>query len=157
MYSYLSQEAKKDLTKDEFVARYQNIYGGAEVKKLKVKAIKSEGKPENNEISLPFEVSMDTAAGKVSFKENALLVEEKVDDKNKWSVSWKPSMIFEGMTDGDEVSVKTLRAERGEITDLSGSYLAQNGNASQVGIVPVKFKAKMDENKESLSKLLNIS
>ncbi|MCP1190812.1 penicillin-binding transpeptidase domain-containing protein [Priestia flexa] len=157
MYSYLSQEAKKDVTKDEFVARYQNIYGGAEVKKLKVKAIKSEGKPENNEISLPFEVSMDTAAGKVSFKENALWVEEKVDDKNKWSVSWKPSMIFEGMTDGDEVSVKTLRAERGEITDRSGSYLAQNGNASQVGIVPVKFKAKMDENKESLSKLLNIS
>lgn len=157
MYSYLSQEAKKDLAKDEFVARYQKIYNAAEVTNLKVKIIKSEEKPENSEISLPFEISMDTVAGKISFKENVLLVEEKVGDQSTWNVSWKPNMIFDEMTQGDEVSVRTLRAERGEITDRSGSYLAQNGNASQIGIVPAKFNAKLDENKESLSKLLNIS
>ncbi len=65
MYDYLSADAKKTITKENFVNRYTKIYKDLEIKNLDVQFTQSEEaeKPKDDSISLPFSVSMDTIAG----------------------------------------------------------------------------------------------
>ncbi|WP_369899850.1 penicillin-binding transpeptidase domain-containing protein [Bacillus manliponensis] len=159
MYDQLSKEAKKSIEKDAFVKKYENIYGGIEVENLKVKEVKQkEAKEAKGEAAeIPYQVSMDTVAGEVKFKETAKLVKEKDGKEEAWKVEWDPSFIFPDMKKDDKVRVKTAPAKRGEIYDRNGEGLAVNGQAQEFGIIPGELDGNAQQTKEELGKLLHMS
>ncbi|TYR82227.1 penicillin-binding transpeptidase domain-containing protein [Priestia megaterium] len=158
MYSYLSKDTKEQVTKEEFVSRYETIYNAVEATDLKVNAVDiKEIEVKDEKVSLPFKVRMNTLAGAVTFDEQASLVREAQGEKEDWYISWKPNMIFKELDQSDEVRIKTIKAERGEITDRSGNYLAQNGTASQIGVVPEVLSKGGEKAKESLSQTLGVT
>lgn len=159
MYDYLSVEAKKGISKKEFTERYKKIYDGIEVKNLKVDVLKpkEELKEKDGMLPLSFELKMDTIAGPIAFTEEMTWVKEKQQDKKDWFVEWDHSMVFPDLKEDDKVKVTILKGERGEILDRHSSFLAQNGIAAQIGIVPGKLGEQADETKQNLSQLLNIS
>lgn len=160
MYSYLSAEAKKNISEKKFVSRYKDIYSGIETRDLKVtySKPKEEPKPDKNgDVHLNFKVSMKTLAGPISFNEKATLNKEKVKDQENWYVNWTPAMIFPKLQSGDKVRVDTMPSMRGEIVDRNQKGLAMNGVAAQIGVVPGKLGTNPDPIKSKLASLLGIS
>ncbi|WP_165820770.1 penicillin-binding transpeptidase domain-containing protein [Pueribacillus theae] len=157
MYDQLSADSKKNITKDEFVERYETIYEGIQADKLKLEAkFPEDGVKENKEggTEVEFSLHMQTIADEVNFTENLSLVKEKTEDGNKWAVHWDPSLIFPSMEEGDKVRIETHRAERGEIVDRSGKGLAVNGKVLNIGIVPERLPEDAKTSYEQLADLI---
>ncbi len=159
MYGRLATESKKSITKDDFVERYENIYAGIEVHSLKIQTNPPEDlePDENGEVRIPFELSMETLAGPITFSHEGILVQEEREEGTDWFVKWDERMIFPQMEPGDKVRAKTVKAERGEITDRHGSGLAVNGTAVAIGIVPGQLGDDSAEAKSQLADELGIS
>ncbi|WP_078412801.1 penicillin-binding transpeptidase domain-containing protein [Priestia abyssalis] len=159
MYEYLSAQAKKDISKKEFTERYKKIYEGIEVKNLKVDVLKlkEDLKEKDGMLPLSFDLKMETMAGPVDFTQEVTWVKEKQQDKKNWFIEWNHGMVFPDLKEDDKVKVSILKGVRGEILDRRGNFLAQNGTAAQIGIVPGKLGEKAADTKQKLSKLLNIS
>ncbi|MBJ8029616.1 penicillin-binding transpeptidase domain-containing protein [Bacillus cereus group sp. N21] len=156
MYDQLSEDAKKSISKKDFTEKYEKIYAGIEVKNLKIETGKvKEDKEDKGPI--PFNVSMDTVGGKISFSHEAKLVKEKDGDKESWKIDWTPDFIFPGMTKDSKVRMQTFQAKRGEIYDRNGKGLATNGRANEIGIIPGKLGEAAPQTKETIGKLLNMS
>lgn len=153
MYNLISEESKNTITKEDFVKRNKNIYEGIETENLNF-AISTVEKAGKNSIKITYKNSMDTMSGHVEFANTANL--EKNDNK-EYALKWSSNLIFPKLNSEDKVRVKTLDAKRGSILDRNGEYLATNGVASQIGLVP----GKMSENKETdiqkIAELLNMT
>lgn len=158
MYDLISETSKAALSKDEFVARYRNIYEGIDMSNLTVAAI-----PEDEEAkdgasdsqTIPYRLKMDTAAGPVAVQGAMQLVRSK-ETKRQWKIEWKPSLLFPSMDEGDKVNVRTLKAERGDLYDRFGRELAMNGSIEEVGIVPGKLGPAGDETIAKLAERLAV-
>ncbi|MGC4377197.1 penicillin-binding transpeptidase domain-containing protein [Fictibacillus sp. Mic-4] len=160
MYTLLSSESKKTISKDDFIERYKGIYGGIEAKNVTIKPLIPKKGPEpdkNNAVSYPYEVKMDTLAGPVHYKQNVKLVKSGKGEKENWYIQWDESQIFPPMKKGDKVRAETYEAKRGEIFDRNGKGLAINGTVYQVGIVPQWMKGKDKEAKQKMAKILEVS
>ncbi|USK84961.1 penicillin-binding transpeptidase domain-containing protein [Peribacillus asahii] len=159
MYDYLSADAKKEMSEEQFSERYEKIYKGIEMEDLKVEYKLPEELPKHKDeekVEVTYSVSMETVAGPVEFKNEAILVKEGKDEKENWYIQWGPNYIFPELEEGEKVSVETYPAVRGEIVDRYEHGLAINGTVAQVGIVP----EKMGEESAAISqvaKLLNMS
>ena len=140
MYGYLSETAKKSVTKDEFVKRYKKVYADLEINQLDVqfkdKQEKKSDKKEN--VELPFNMKMNSIAGPIQFDHKAKMVKEKTKDdgKENWFLSWDTTYIFPDLEEGDKISLIVEQAKRGEILDRNGIGLAINGKVYEIGIVP---------------------
>ena len=154
MYEQLSENAKKSISKTDFIEKYEKIYGGIKVENLKVEA--GEVKEKDKE-SIPFKVSMDTVAGNISFSHEAKLVKEQDGDKEAWKVDWTPEFIFPDMTKDSKIRMQTFWPKRGELYDRNGLGLATNGKASEIGIIPGKLGDAAPQTKETVAKLLHMS
>lgn len=152
MYDYLSEHAKKTISKKEFTEKYQKIYEGIGVKNLK---IKTKGENTKDKELFLFEVNMDTDGGTVSFIHEAKLVKDK--DKESWKIDWTPDFIFPGMKKDYKVRMQTEQGKRGEIYDRNGKGLATNGKATEVGIIPEKLGETAAQTKEIVAQLLDMS
>lgn len=141
MYEHLSQSSRKQITKEEFVKRYEKIYEGIEAENLMVRARfeTSSEEPKEETSTLKYFVKMDTSAGPIEFTHHATLIKEKSETDQKWFVDWEPSLIFPQLEQGDTVGVQTLKAIRGEIRDRNGSGMAINASANVVGVIPEKL------------------
>ncbi len=146
MYDFLSTEARKNVTKEEFIERYEKIYRDLEIDNLKV-TVGQETESEDEEV-VPFSVKMDTVAGKIAFDHQATLVKEKRDDEDNWFVAWDTTFIFPDLEEGDTIGLPTTEATRGKIVDVNGTELAVTGEVIQVGVVP----EKMGENQSAVIK-----
>lgn len=62
MYSILSKESKENISKEEFIDRYEGIYSGIDAKNLKIEK-KNEDEEEEE---IKFKLRMDTLAGEIS-------------------------------------------------------------------------------------------
>ena len=131
MYKMLDAEASGVADQEAYIRRNSAIYEGIEVKDLKVEILEYDKKRE----AVRYETSMDTAAGEISFENEALF---RKGEKG-YGLIWEDGLIFPGLGPEDRVKVATLRAERGEILDRNGRVLAGVGTASSVGIVPGKM------------------
>ncbi|MEH7413765.1 penicillin-binding transpeptidase domain-containing protein [Neobacillus drentensis] len=139
MYDYLSSDAKKKITKEQFTSRYQKLYEDLQIKNLKVDFKKpKESQSDKEQAQYSFTASMDSMAGPIKYTQQAKLQEEKRDDKKNWYVDWNTEFIFKGMKDGDTIGVNTTAPKRGEILDRNGSGLAVNGQVYEVGVVAGK-------------------
>jgi cell division protein FtsI/penicillin-binding protein 2 len=160
MYGLLSTKMKEEITEDAFVTRYQNIYKGIEADNVKLKYgdVESLKQDENKNIIVPFSVVMDTLAGNVEIPGyNMTLSEEKINDKNKWTVNWDVKLIFPNLGVEDEVRATTIYPKRGEINDKNGKALAINGDVNIIGIVPNEFNAAKDKSIPQMAEILDIS
>ena len=121
-----------------------------EVRNLKVDSVKLENHESKN-VTVSYNTSFETIAGKVSFRNKAIFT----DTEDGYKMLWDDSLIFPELEETDKIQVSTMQAERGEITDRNGKVLAGKGIASSVGIVPGKLKDR-DDSFKKLAKLLNI-
>jgi penicillin-binding protein len=149
MYDYLSPDAKKSISKTDFVNRYKKIYSDLDVSHLKV----DYQKPGKDASALPFSVKMNTVAGPIQFAEKAQMVQE---NKN-WYVDWDTTFIFPDLKKGDKIGLSTTEPVRGQIFDRNGNGMAVNGQAYEVGVVPGKMGAQKDLVIQQLSSLLQMT
>ncbi|APH05654.1 penicillin-binding transpeptidase domain-containing protein [Bacillus weihaiensis] len=159
MYSMLSLSTKSEVTEEEFVSKYKNIYEGISARELEVTFIQpdEDGKEKDEEQTYSFTLSMNTIAGNISFDEKVRVVKEKQADEEEWFMEWSPSMIFPQLEAGQEVKVSTIPAVRGQIFDQNEKGLAVNGVAYEIGIMPGDLPENQDETLEEISTLLDIS
>ena len=139
MYAMIDAEASGNISKEDFINRNSAIYEGIEIQNMTVQVTnynKTQG-------IVSYQTSFDTAAGEISFENDALFVR----GKNGYELVWEDSLIFPELTSEDKVRVTVKEAERGEIQDRDGRVLAGKGVASSVGIVPGKL-----ENRDSAVK-----
>lgn len=158
MYTLLSTEAKEKISQKEFTERYSKIYGDLDIANLKVQFNPPEETDTNEEyISLPFKVEMDSLGGGISFEQEAILTKEERDDESNWYVNWDTTFIFPQLQAEDKIGIKTDPAKRGNILDRSGGTLATTGTVYEIGIVPEKMAGQETSVIEQVSELLGIS
>ncbi|MCV9886488.1 penicillin-binding transpeptidase domain-containing protein [Metabacillus halosaccharovorans] len=159
MYDKLSSNAKEEITKEDFVSRYEGIYEGVSVNELKVEFDKPEEEKIDDkatEVSYPFSLSMETVAGQISFEQDVQIVQEETEDGEDWFISWSPTMIFPQLEGNEEVRVSSASPERGQIFDEKNKGLAVNGLAYEIGIVPGNLPENRDETIEKIAKILSM-
>ena len=151
MYNLISENAKSQITQEDFITRNKNIYEGIDAYDIKITV--SETTKEDGIYKVAYSQSMSTSAGTISFTNTAKFVKE---DK-QYKLNWSSSMIFPELRDTDKVRVSTISAIRGEILDRNGNGLAINGTISTVGIVPGKLGENKEENISKISELTGVS
>ena len=148
MYAMLHIEESGDVSQEDFVTRNSAIYEGIEIQNLAVRIIAYD----KEKMTVIYQTSFDTAAGTISFENEALFLK----DEEGYKLVWDDSMIFPNLTSSDKVRVSTTQAERGEILDRNGRVLAGKGAASSVGIVPGKLENR-EEAIAQIAELLEIA
>ncbi|MED1779918.1 penicillin-binding protein 3 [Bacillus subtilis] len=159
MYQSLTKDVKKEISKKDFVNRYKAIYEQAGVKNLKVTAGEVDKDDQDNKTMkhIPYKVSMNTNAGKVSFKNTAVLKLEKTDDEESWNIDWDPSFIFKQLADDKTVQIMSIESKRGQIYDKNGKGLAVNTDVPEIGIVPGELGDKKEKVIKELAKKLDLT
>jgi penicillin-binding protein len=160
MYEMISSDAKDMFPIEEATERQEHIYNDLNVSNLKVTAedVSDETineSQESGEIAIPFSVSMDTLAGKISFDYEAKLIREELEEETQWFVDWNPGFIFPELKDGGQVSIQSVEPTRGEILDRNQMPLAMNDIVYEIGIIPENFNA--EQNTSEVSQLLGVS
>ena len=150
MYKMISKESKSKISEEEFVNRNKNIYSGIDAANVKIEIIDSE-KVSNNSKKVNYKMTMNTSGGEISFENSMQILKEN----KEYKIKWLSNVIFPNLNDSDKVKVSSVKAVRGEILDRNGTKLAENGNASSIGIVPGKLGENREENIEKLAELLN--
>ena len=161
MYDMSSLSTQQKIKKEDFVQRYETIYGdrGIEVSKIEIQfqPPKEEVKPnDKGEVIFPYSLKMETLAGPYEFSNQAKLIKEKHGDQESWYVVWDPSMIIKDLKEGDKVGAKTIPAGRGQILDQNGVGLAINDIGISIGIVPEKLVGHEDT-KGKLAELTGVT
>lgn len=147
MYAMLSAESSENISQENFIRRNSAIYEGMEVQNLLVEITAYDAK----QMKVAYQTSFDTAAGNVSFENEAYFQK----GKEGYELVWNDSLIYPGLTTEDKVRVSVIPANRGEILDRNGYVLAGKGTASSVGIVPEKLENR-DEAISKIAELLEI-
>lgn len=158
MYSVLNTNSKKDISQKDFINKYTNVYNGIELNKLTIspnypKSFKADS---NGNISIPFQVTMETAAGEVKFKDTAYFKKVSVNNSDTWALNWTTKMIYPDLNTGDKLRIDKKYGKRGEIKGAGGAELAQNGIIKSIGIVPGNLGADATGSKNKLAQILNI-
>ena len=139
MYAMTDPESSSDIGRERYIERHSKIYEGMEVGDVTLRGIVA-GEPEGGRVTVSYTTSFDTAAGAVTFKNQAVFVETE----EGYRLSWQDSLIHPDLSAADRVQVSTLQAERGRILDRNGNALAGAGTASSVGIVPGRLADEAD-------------
>jgi penicillin-binding protein 3 len=156
MYDYLSTDAQKKITKEEFTNRYHKIYKDLQITDLKIdfKEPKDDKQADKEQAQYSFNAKMNSIAGAIQFTQQAQLQKEDRDDKKNWYVDWNTEFIFPKLQEGDKIGISTDAPQRGEILDRNDIGLAVNGQVYEVGVVAGKVT---DQVLEPLASLLKMS
>ena len=154
MYNLISENSKSQTSKENYINRNKNIYEGIEIANFSIN-ITSVEKEDNNTVKVNYNNSMDTMAGHIEFANTMTL---SLDDNKEYKIDWSSNLIFPSLNNSDKVRVKTIEAKRGSILDRNGEYLATNGTASQIGLVPGKMNEQTkDADISKIAELLNMT
>lgn len=162
MYEQLTEESQKEISKEDFVKRYTDIYDQSGVSDLKVTAgdvSEDEAKSDADTQQLPLSVAMQTVAGEVNFDKDAELVKVDGEDGATWKVNWDPSYIFAQLNDNESVRITSVEPERGRILDTNGEELAFNATVPSIGIIPGQLEGEgmtRDETLDQVAELLEM-
>lgn len=136
LYDMLTTESQALITREDFIAKHANIYGGIDAKNLTLTI--SEVSKEKGRVLVSYSTKMDTSAGEIWDKSRITFSPDK--KSGAYHMDWTPKAIFSSLTWSDKVRVNVLHAKRGEIFDSSGMMLAGQGTASSIGLVPGKMQ-----------------
>lgn len=153
MYSYLTEESKQTISKEDFVTRNKNIYNGIEANNIKVD-IKQVNKINNDKTQITYTTYMNTLAGKINFDNTIDFIKNK---EKKYYINWSSKIIYPELEASDKIRVATVEPKRGQILDRNNVVLAGKGEASSVGLVPGKMNENKEEDINKISQILNIS
>lgn len=129
MYDKLTQTAQGRITREDFIAKYTNIYDGIGMTGLKLELLSSEGDDDVHQTRVRATYTC-TDWGDIS--QDIVLTLFFHPKKAIWQVEWTPGAIFEGMEWGDTARVVTRTAPRGDILLSDGTILATDGDALAV-------------------------
>jgi len=152
MYSLLSSKSKANISEEDFIKRNKNIYEGIEAENSSVDIQSIEN--ENKLAKVTYKNSMDTMSGHVDFTNTVTL---ELNEEKEYKIDWTSNLIFPKLNTEDKVRVKTIEAKRGSILDRNGEYLATNGVASKIGLVPGKMSDNREEDIAKIAELLNMT
>lgn len=152
MYSLLSSKSKANISEEDFIKRNKNIYEGIEAENFSVDIQSIEN--ENKLAKVTYKNSMDTMSGHVDFTNTVTL---ELNGEKEYKIDWTSNLIFPKLNTEDKVRVKTIEAKRGSILDRNGEYLATNGVASKIGLVPGKMSDNRKEDIAKIAELLNMT
>ena len=152
MYSLLSSKSKANISEEDFIKRNKNIYEGIEAENFSVDIQSIEN--ENKLAKVTYKNSMDTMSGHVDFTNTVTL---ELNEEKEYKIDWTSNLIFLELNTEDKVRVKTIEAKRGSILDRNGEYLATNGVASKIGLVPGKMSDNREEDIAKIAELLNMT
>lgn len=152
MYSLLSSKSKANISEEDFIKRNKNIYEGIEAENFSVDIQSIEN--ENKLAKVTYKNSMDTMSGHVDFTNTVTL---ELNEEKEYKIDWTSNLIFPKLNTEDKVRVKTIEAKRGSILDRNGKYLATNGVASKIGLVPGKMSDNREEDIAKIAELLNMT
>lgn len=138
MYLLISDDSKKAISRDDFIARNKNIYEGIEARDLKLEVMSVE-KIDSKQQQAYYNLSMETVAGALKNPGNVRL--RKDSFFGEYRLVWNSAVILPGLSETARVSVTTTAADRGSILDKDGNMLADPGTAPSVGFVPGKINA----------------
>ena len=147
MYQMLDVDASGQISEKDFIKRNSAIYEGIEVHNMTTTIISYDA--ERNVVQ--YQTAFDTAAGNISFENEAFFLKRE----DGYKLVWSDSLIYPGLSSTDRVRVSTIQAKRGEILDRNDRILAGPGVASSVGIVPGKLE-NMDSAIEQIAELLGM-
>jgi len=154
MYGLLSATSKEEISEEEFLSRYNNIYYAIEADNL---VIENNGESEkvDKDIVIPFKLSMDTLAGNIEIPDFKMTI---IEEEKELKVKWDESLILPSMVEGDKIRVIDDIGNRGRILDRDGNPLAEDGAISVVGIYPAVFdKENRAEKINNIATILDIS
>ena len=147
MYRMIQPEASGNISQEDFIRRNSAIYEGIEIRNMEVEILEYDKERE----AVSYATSFDTAAGAVSFENEAVFRK----GEEGYQLVWQDYLIFPELGPTDKVRVSSTKAERGEILDRNGKLLAGKGTASSVGVVPGRFEDREGEIRE-LAELLGM-
>ncbi|MEZ4568835.1 MAG: penicillin-binding protein 2 [Thermomicrobiales bacterium] len=147
MYELITASAKEQITKEDFVARYEAIAVEAGI--ISVDAEVVSGQEDDRIFSIRAE--FDSSRIGEFTDENQIPISR---DGDEFRVDWSPSLIFAGLGDGYVEWVGDA-PERGRILDRKGRPLAETGFISRVGIIPSQITNEA-EMLSQLSQLLDM-
>ncbi|MEC2160557.1 penicillin-binding transpeptidase domain-containing protein [Virgibacillus halodenitrificans] len=162
MYDMLSTKTKETYSPENFIDRYDKIYGDLNISDLKIEMDKLDEEKldtamDEGKATIPFKVTMQSIAGPITFDYEAKLVQEEKEEEKDWFLQWDPGFIFPAMKDGGEVNLHTTAPQRGEILDRNQMQLAINAPVYEIGVIPEKMGPDSDEAKKELAGLLGMS
>lgn len=147
MYQMIDAETSGQISKEDFTKRNSAIYEGIEIQNMTTTVISYD--EEKNVVQ--YQTAFDTAAGNVTFENEAFFLKRE----DGYKLMWTDSLIYPGLSSTDKVRVSTTQAKRGEILDRNERVLAGAGTASSVGIVPGKLENR-DSAIEQIAELLEM-
>ena len=153
MYEMITDTAKSQISKEDFIKRNENIYSGIDMANLDIQITNVE-EEEKNISKINYTETMETSAGNVEFQNTVRIVK---NDQREYKIEWSHNLILPGLNSTDKVRVKTIKAKRGEIDDKNGIMLAGEGKVSSIGIVPGKLPENKEETIQQISDILGIS
>ncbi len=155
MYDLISEESKRNISKEDFIERNKNIYSGISMTNY-ILEIKSEEEQKDKSYKLSYDVYINTASsGEINFSSSSRLVKNK--ETKRYELDWSSNFIFPNLDNTDKVRVKTVESQRGEIIDRNGKLLAGLGEVSSVGFVPGKMNEDSEADIQKVSELLEVS
>ncbi|APC49162.1 penicillin-binding protein [Virgibacillus halodenitrificans] len=162
MYDMLSTKTKETYSPENFIDRYDKIYGDLNISDLKIEMDKLDEEKldtamDEGKATIPFKVTMQSIAGPITFDYEAKLVQEEKEEEKDWFLQWDPGFIFPAMKDGGEVNLHTTAPQRGEILDRNQMQLAINAPVYEIGLIPEKMGPDSDKAKKELAGLLGMS
>lgn len=128
MYDLITASAQEQITREDFIARYEGIALEAGIISLDARIVSGQDDDRIFSVKVDFDSSR---IGEFS-DENQIPVSR---DGDEFRVDWSPSLIFAGLGDGF-VRWMSDPLERGRILDRKGRPLAETGFISRVGIIP---------------------
>lgn len=77
MYDMLSASSKENITKEDFIKKYQDIYGKLEVRDVSMRDMSEELEDEGKKSKIAFSIQMETLAGSLKFANTIRIENEK--------------------------------------------------------------------------------
>ncbi|KLE17487.1 penicillin-binding transpeptidase domain-containing protein [Clostridium sp. C8] len=154
MYQMLNNDSKAIISEEDFTTRYTNIFSAIEANNLLIE-INGDKVKEDDTITIPFKLSMNTIAGDVNISDYKLNI---IKEDKEFKIKWDESLIFPQMTKDDKVRVNVIPSKRGSILDKDANLLANDGILNTVGIYPAKFNlSNIDAKIAEIATTLDIS
>ncbi|QKY69959.1 penicillin-binding transpeptidase domain-containing protein [Lentibacillus sp. CBA3610] len=168
MYNMITTESAETYPTEEFVDRYQTIYGDLNISNLQVtfeqlSDEEMEAAMDNGTAQFPFTVEMESIAGPISFDYEATLTKEEEtsgedgEAEENWFVKWDPGFIFPEIQDSGEIGLQITEPKRGEILDRNRMPLAINDTVHEVGIIPENLGDNPEQVKQEVADLIGMS